>query len=281
MQDVATEHAHALSPPDAMPTEQDAQRAELRARIDDERLILIPSAIDTQVDGFDADKAAQALTQATQSTYQVQWQGALWGAASETHQVSFDTETGVLSIADTGDYEPGLSHAPDTQVLAHATELFEALAADTANAAIEIKHLGVTNRQVGDPNSNVDERIGSKVFALRRLNGLRVAGSRMVASYKTDGTLRTVRGLWPTIDLSHSKLASELSRNEAIELALSTLLRDGVQMRGDDRISLETFYELRRDPALGTWVAVLRAAATNQTYGPDGPSRIERHDFDL
>jgi len=260
--------------------EEAAARDALLSRIDATHLRLAPMGNVEQSAGFDAQAVEAALETATGSSLQTEWAGTRWMASGATHQASYDVATGELLIADAATYERALSHAPDAQFLAHATALFGGLAQDSIDALVDLKHLGVTERDFAEPNSNVETRIGTKVFAMRRLGGLRVAGNRMVASYKTDGTLRTVRGRWPSIDLAHSTLSSNLSQAEVVQKAIDTLIAAEVRSEGQDPIRLESFYELRE----GTtgWIAVLRAAAINQTLGSNGePGRIERHDFDL
>ena len=256
-------------------------RGLLSARIDTSRLNLSPAADVTAPAVFDGSVVTNALQAATGSLFVASWAGPKWNASSETHQVSLDMESGAVLIADAGEYERGLAQADDATFLANASALFNAIAPDAAAALLEVKHLGGTTQQMqGEPQPQ-DARLGSKVFAFRTLGGLRVAGNRMVASYKTDGTLRTVRGLWPAIDLDNSQLSSALSQGQVVERALEVLLAANVRRTGDDVIELESFYELRTN-ASGQRVAMLRASALVQTFGPDGAAgRVERHDFDI
>jgi len=255
-------------------------RTGFMARLDASGLKLGPVTPVSPPAAFDAQVASAAFAEATGSTYAMEWAGSRFNLASETHQAFYDLESGQLGAADTSDYELGLAHAPDAQFLAGATALFTALAADASEAEIDLKHLGTTAREVGASSNSAEARLGTKVFAMRRLGGLRVAGNRMVASYKTDGTLRTMRGLWPAIDLAHSQLTSTLTQTQAVERAIDTLIEAGAPADGTEPIVLESFYELR--PGGTGLIAVLRGSALRQSVNGEGaPGRTQRHDFDL
>lgn len=255
-------------------------RMGLISRLDVSRLRLGPVTAVSPSAAFDTQIVSAAFSEATGSTFATEWAGPRFNLASETHQAFYDIESGQLSVADTADYESGLAHAPDAQFLAGATALFTAIAADASEAEIDLKHLGTTAREVGASSNTAEARLGTKVFAMRRLGGLRVAGNRMVASYKTDGTLRTMRGLWPAIDLAHSQLTSTLTQAQAVERAIDTLIEAGARGNGNEPIVLESFYELR--PGASGLIAVLRGSAIRQSVNGEGmPGRIQRHDFDL
>lgn len=256
-------------------------RTLLIGRIDTGRLHLQPLTEIRPGQAFDSDALSAAMQAATGHVLEGGWNGTTFAASSALHEVTFDEQTGSLLIADTGNYEMGLTHATDEVFLATTQSLFNAVASDTSEALTEVKHLGATAREIGSDGEPVPARIGTKVFAFRTLGGLRVAGNRLVASYKTDGTLRTVRGLWPAIDLERSKLRSTLSVDEVVTRALDVLIAANARVLGDDPIAIETFYELQRTED-GEHVAVLRASALVQTLGPDGtPGRGARHDFDI
>lgn len=258
----------------------DDERSGLLARLDASGLQLGPVTTVSSSAAFDTQIASAAFAEATGSTFTTEWAGPRFHLASETHQAFYDIESGLLSVADTADYELGLAHAPDAQFLAGATALFTAIAADASEAEIDLKHLGTTAREVGASSNSAEARLGTKVFAMRRLGGLRVAGNRMVASYKTDGTLRTMRGLWPAIDLAHSQLTSTLTQTQAVARAVDTLIEVGARGDGTEPIVLESFYELR--PGGTGLIAVLRGSAIRQSVNGEGMAgRIQRHDFDL
>jgi hypothetical protein len=256
-------------------------RDKLRARIDTSALALGPMEAVGEADPFVEDRALAGLADATGGKYAGGWEGSVWQASNDVYKASFDRGSGNLLITGPESYARGLEHATDDVLNKQGTALLGSFVADLDTAYVEVKHLGSTMKALeGDEPAEATERVGSKVFAFRKLGGLRVAGNRLIASYRTDGKLRVARGLWPHIDVAHSRLNALVDRAEAVERALDLLLEHNVNPDRQDPIALESFYELRQGET--GWVAVLRAAALVTAYGNDEqPGRRERHDFDL
>jgi hypothetical protein len=258
----------------------DSAREQLRARLEPSRLHLGPLESVAEASEFEQGAALSGLVGVAGQSFDSQMAGTLWKATSERYRASFDTLSGRFDLEGGADYQRGLAHAPDDLFHERARALLSGLAGDVPGHTFELKHLGATTRVLGSEVTQSDARIGSKVFVLRRLGGLRVAGNRLVASFATDGTLVDARGLWPHIDVAHSQLSAQLSAAEASERALDLLLEHGVEPQRSEPIVLESFYQL--EPGPEGMVARLRAAALVIAYNHEQqPGRRERHEFDL
>lgn len=268
-----------LNPAELAEESLDERRALFAARLDPSELALGPLTPVEAAVPFDESKVLEALSQATGASFTAQREGGRWSASSETHDVEIDLEDGTIDVASEEGYIRDLKHAPDAMFETSAKALFSAIASDTSEANVRLMHLGATTRVIAT-GAQTDARIGTKVFAIRRLGGLRVANSRMVASFNTDGKLRAVRGRWPEINLKDSKLTSSLTQDQVLERALNVLADSKVTADDREPIRLESFYELQKTEA-GT-IAVLRAAVLVRTRNAEGElGRGERHDFDL
>jgi hypothetical protein len=258
----------------------DDARELLRARLDDSRLFLEPIENPTQATAFDPEAALAAMSDVAEQSFRAEASGSRWRASSDSYVATFDRESGRFELSGTPDYQFGLVHADDALFYERARTLLSGLAPDVSEQAFDLEHLGASTRTLGDPVIQTDERMGSKVFVLRSLGGLRVAGNRLVASFATDGRLVSARGLWPTIDLAHSQLDAALTLDEARERALDLLVAHGVNPNRTDPIVLESFYQL--EPGPEGMVARIRAAALVVSYNhEEQPGRRERHEFEL
>jgi hypothetical protein len=255
-------------------------RETLRARLDTSRLLLAPVRALDERDAFDGARALAGLEQVTGQSLEAQTSGSTWHAEGGDYSVSFDARSGALSLRAERSYERGLARAADAQLEELARTLLTGFASSVSKQTSHLQHLGSTTRVLGEDEPPSDERLGSKVFVIRRLGGIRVAGSRLVVSFATDGRLVSARGLWPAIELRDSQLTSSLSLEQASERALDVLLANGVNAEREDPIYLETFYQL--EPAAEHSVVRLRAAAIVTAYDhEETPGRRVRHEFDL
>jgi hypothetical protein len=263
----------------ALAGEAEADVDKLRARIDSSQLRLEPVEPVEPAAEFDEADALAALRRATGAEFRVEAGDGVWRASDGEYTATLETRSGRWNIEGGTGYDSRLSRQEDAAFLDQAAALLGGLASDVPRE-LDLKHLGGSTRVEGGPVQDESERLGSKVFALRKLGGLPVAGNRLVASYRNDGRLHAVRGLWPTIDVERSRLRSELSAEQVVDRALEQLVAHHVNPDRKEAIVLESFYELR--PEGERWVAVLRAAALVTTYGHEGePGRRERHDFDI
>jgi hypothetical protein len=261
----------------------DAIAARLLARIDASRLALGPLEPVEAAPAFDERAALAALHDATGGEFKVEWFESSWQASDGSYQALLDARSGRLSVTGPEAYDAGLKPVSDDELLERGTALLRGFAPDLPKELV-LKHLGGTLRYVADDvpaeKQNSEERLGSKVFAIRELGGLPVAGNRLVASYLNDSRLMGVRGVWPAIDLARSRLRSDMRQDEVVAKAVALLVEHGVNPDREEPIVLESFYELR--PDANGWVAVLRASALVVSYnGEDEPGRRERHDFDI
>lgn len=276
-----TEASGVAEEPAQLAVQKDAtQRARERiaARMDASGLALGPREDVTEALPFDVERIVEALTQATGSKLEAQWADPVLSAQAEGISFTFDAATGHVLFETALSYVDGLERATDAWFQDEASRLFAGLVGESSE--VTVKHLAATSRDLATGTLTESGRLGTKVFAFRKLGGIPVAGNRLVASYLTDGRLKTVRGLWPRINLARSRLSSELSVDEVVARAADLLVEHRVNPDREEPIVLESFYELRPD-AEG-WVAVLRAAALVVTYGHENePGRRERHDFDL
>lgn len=282
----ASEQNHAMNTPTPEPElaqaelEEGPARARLAQRLDDTGFALGPLENVAQALEFDAASVLDGLSRVTGEAFEAEASGVAWRATSASYSAEFDAARGQFAVTGTREYQRGLPVAADELFSERTLTLLSGIASDVADHALDLKHLGATTRELGEQVGESDVRVGSKVFVVRRLGGLRVAGNRLVASFATDGTLVGVRGLWPSIDLAHSRLSSSLGLDEARERALDLLLLDGVNPEHDEPIVLESFYRL--DVSEHGVVASLRGAALVTSYNNDGlPGRRERHEFDL
>ena len=259
---------------------EDTARERLRARLDDARFQLGPTANVAEAAEFDASTALQGLRAVTEQELESEVAGSTWRASGASYSASFELVSGRFMLSGRREYQAGLAHAADDVLYERARTLLSGLASDVADHALDLKHLGATTRLLGDEVEQVDERIGSKVFVIRRLGGLRVAGNRLVASFATDGTVIEARGIWPRVDVANSQLSSTLALEDAKERALDVLVAHGVNPNRAEPIVLESFYQL--EPGPEGMVARLRGAALVTSYNhEEQPGRRERHEFEL
>jgi hypothetical protein len=269
---------------DVAPAAEEA-RARLAQRLDARGLALGPREPVEHAAAWDQERALAALRGATGRAFQAGWSESEWIADDGEYRAAVDARSGRVRVRGLDAYDARLAHAPDDVIRARGAALLAGFATDLPRPQdLIVKHLGGTTRSlepdVPDEAQNVDERMGSKVFAFRKLGGLPVANNRLVASYLNDGRLLGVRGRWPAIDLERSRLRSDMRADEVVERALGLLVERGVNPHRPEPIVLESFYELR--PEGSGWVAVLRASALVVSYNAEGePGRRERHDFDL
>jgi hypothetical protein len=265
--------------------EHAALAAKLATRIDASRLALGPLQAVEHAPPFEEGRALAALREATGRDFEADSSNpAEWSASDGQYRATLEPGSGRVHVRGGDAYDAALAHAPDEVFEARAAALLRGFAPDLPRE-LHVKHLGSTTRTIVEDDVPVDdqnklERMGSKVYALRTLGGLPVAGNRLVASYRNDGQLVGVRGRWPEIDVGRSKLHSEMRPEDVVGRAADVLASRGVNPDREEPIVLESFYELRPDAS--GWVAVLRASAVVVTHNAEGEQgRRERHDFDI
>jgi hypothetical protein len=120
------------------------------------------------------------------------------------------------------------------------------------------------------------------VYFQRVLGDVEVAGQRLVASFKLDGTFRKLRGRVTPIDYERSQLRSTLTSDAFVERALDALIAARVPLDSTLPIHLYTYFRPRPTaPACGPAPVDLRGLAIVELRGPQGSNRMAQYDFDI
>lgn len=276
--------------PEQSPVTPSAEEAQAETRnLLRSRLDLAGSSIKRVAAEAIADDATKPSTEALQAALlsdagfipaSIRTQGSSVVAESALQSLEFDPVTRTVSFTDQRPY--------DVATIANVTG-----AALEQRSASLLMALGISSQDSGKPEvvsfggeakslsggDSVKQRLGTKVFYIRQIGGVRVPGHRMVFSYAKDGSLRAMRGQWPKLDIPSSKLSTTLSDASIVERALDTLILSKANAQGSSPIHLETF--LVPDEGVASPAVKLRAAALLQAEGPDGPGRGVRYEFDL
>lgn len=224
-------------------------REELRACLDLARSkIILPGRVDIAPTGEDFSPerflaSVESLVGEELPSTTVDASGHIVGE-NATRTIDIDTQRRRFILRDLRDY-PEVSPDREAQpeaLLAATKDLLRAIGEnDPDSHAFEVRYLGASVKERGGGAPTV-YRVARKIFVQRLIANRPVLGDRIVFTFGLDGRFRKMLGQWRRLDLTASRLTTQVTEEQFIEAALDSLVARGIEADPDMRIVLQTVY---------------------------------------
>lgn len=130
--------------------------------------------------------------------------------------------------------------------------------------------------------SDAEEReVARKVFYHRGVGGVEIAGDRVVVSYAKDGSLRKILGMWRQIDWESSKLTSDKTEQDVVDMAMEEIKLSGALPDEISSFSVSTLLVPEYDESRDVYTLVLKGLVNLRQKDNHGNVTRSQIDFEI